>query len=148
MRLALQEVGELDFWRIDIKPGKPLAFGHVGTTPFVGLPGNPVAAFVTFCLFARPFILRLQGVEDVVPTPTRAPLLSAYRTRPSKRCEYVRARLERHVDGSVAIAVHPRQGSGILSSASWANGLALIPANAVVDRGTLVEFLPFSELLA
>jgi molybdenum cofactor synthesis domain-containing protein len=80
VRIALEEVGELDFWRIAIKPGKPLAFGHIGATPFLGLPGNPVAAFVTFCLFARPFILRLQGVEDVMPIATRAPLLSAYAT--------------------------------------------------------------------
>jgi molybdopterin molybdotransferase len=148
VRIALQEVGELDFWRIAIKPGKPLAFGHIGTTPFLGLPGNPVAAFVTFCLFSRPFILRLQGVEDVMPTPTRAPILAAYATRPSKRCEYIRARLERDKNGSAAIAIHPHQGSGILSSTSWANGLALIPADAVIERGSLVDFLPFSELLS
>ncbi len=147
VRIALQEVGELDFWRIAIKPGKPLAFGHIGTTPFLGLPGNPVAAFVTFCLFARPFILRLQGVEDVMPTPTRAPIQCAYATRPSKRCEYIRARLERDKDGSPAIAIYPRQGSGVLSSTSWANGLARIPADAVIERGTLVDFLAFSELL-
>ncbi len=147
VRIALQEVGELDFWRIAIKPGKPLAFGHIGATPFLGLPGNPVAAFVTFCLFARPFILRLQGVEEVMPIAARAPLLSAYTTRPSKRCEYIRARLERDKDGSAAIAIHPRQGSGILSSTSWANGLALIPADAVMERGMLVDFLPFSELI-
>ena len=148
VRIALQEVGELDFWRIAIKPGKPLAFGHIGTTPFLGLPGNPVAAFVTFCLFARPFILRLQGVEDVMQTPTRAALLSAYSTRPSKRCEYVRARLQRDKDGSAGIAIHPHQGSGILSTTSWANGLALIPADAVIERGALVDFLPFGELFS
>ena len=148
VRNALQEVGELDFWRIAIKPGKPLAFGRIGTTPFLGLPGNPVAAFVTFCLFARPFILRLQGVEDVIPTPTRAALLSAYSTRPSNRCEYVRARLQRDKDGSAGIAIHPHQGSGILSTTSWANGLALIPADTVIERGALVDFLPFGELFS
>jgi molybdopterin molybdotransferase len=147
VRVALQEVGELDFWRIAMKPGKPLAFGHIGPTPFLGLPGNPVAAFVTFCLFARPFILRLQGVEDVMPTPVRAPILSDYTTRPSKRCEYVRARLARDEDGSAGIAIHCHQGSGVLSSTSWANGLARIPADTVIERGTLVDFLPFSELL-
>ena len=145
--MALQEIGELDFWRIAIKPGKPLAFGHIGATPFLGLQGNPVAAFVTFCLFARPFILRLQGVEDVMPIATRAPLLAAYATRPSKRCEYIRARLERGVDGTTGIAIHPHQGSGVLSSTSWANGLARIPADVVIERGTLVDFLPFVELL-
>ena len=147
VRIALQEVGELDFWRIAIKPGKPLAFGHIESTPFLGLPGNPVAAFVTFCLFARPFILRLQGVEDVMPTPTQAPILSDYATRPSKRCEYVRARLERDTDGSAAIAIHSHQGSGVMSSTSWANGLALIPPDTIIERGTLVNFLPFAELL-
>jgi molybdopterin molybdotransferase len=147
VRIALEEVGELDFWRIAIKPGKPLAFGHIGATPFVGLPGNPVAVFVTFCLFARPFILRLQGIENVMPIATRAPLLSTYTTRARERCEYIRARLERDETGSAAIAIHPRQGSGILSSTSWANGLALIPANAVMERGMLVDFLPFSELI-
>ena len=147
VRMALQEIGELDFWRIAIKPGKPLAFGHIGATPFLGLPGNPVAAFVTFCLFARPFILRLQGVEDVMPIATRAPILCAYVTRPSKRCEYIRARLERGVDGTTGIAIHPHQGSGVLSSTSWANGLARIPADVVIERGTLVDFLPFVELL-
>jgi molybdopterin molybdotransferase len=147
VRSALKEDGTLEFWRIAIKPGKPLAFGHIGATPFLGLPGNPVAAFVTFCLFARPFILRLQGVEDVMPTPTRAAVLSAYATRPGKRCEYVRARLQRDKDGTAGIAIHAHQGSGILSTTSWANGLALIPADAVIERGTLVDFLPFGELI-
>jgi molybdopterin molybdotransferase len=148
VRNALQEIGELDFWRIAIKPGKPLAFGHIGATPFLGLPGNPVAAFVTFCLFARPFILRLQGMEDVTPIPTRAPILTAYATRPSKRCEYIRARLERDDNGSATIAIHPHQGSGVLSSTSWANGLVRIPADTVIEAGTPVEFLPFAELLS
>ena len=123
---------------------------HSGTLvrrPFSGCRANPVAAFVTFCLFARPFILRLQGVEDVMPIPTRVPVLSAYATRPSKRCEYIRARLERDGDGGTGVAIYPHQGSGVLSSTSWANGLARIPADAVIERGTLVEFLPFIELL-
>ncbi len=144
---AVEALGTLDLWKIAIRPGKPVAFGHIGETPFIGAPGNPVSLFVTFCLFMRPFILRQQGVSgDLVP-----PMLSAEAAfdwpKPDKRREFVRARLETGPDGAARVSVYPSRSSGVLSSVVWANGLVVIREGQVVRRGERVDFLPFSELL-
>jgi molybdopterin molybdotransferase len=144
---AVERLGSLDLWKIAIRPGKPLAFGRIGGTPFIGTPGNPVSMFVTFVLFARPFILRMQGREDVAPVVMTA-LTDFDWPKPDKRREFVRARLEPAADGSLRVKVFPSRSSAVLSSVAWANGLAVIPEGQVLARGDRVEFLPFSELLA
>lgn len=145
---AVERLGSLDLWRIAIRPGKPLAFGHIGATrtPFIGNPGNPVSLFVTFCLFARPFILRMQGITGSVrPTAITAGAGFAW-PRPGKRLEFQRARLEPGEDGRPRVSVYPSRSSAVLSSVAWANGLAAIPAGRVLQEGDPVEFIPFSEL--
>lgn len=144
---AVQALGELEMWKLAIRPGKPLAYGHVDGTPFIGSPGNPVSLFVTFLLFVRPFILRLQGRNDWVLQPLRVEADFDW-PRPDKRREFHRARLVRGGDGKNRLQVHQSRSSGVLSSVVWANGLAVIPENQVIQAGELVDFLPFYELIA
>jgi molybdopterin molybdotransferase len=145
---AVERLGSLDLWKIAIRPGKPLAFGHIGParTPFLGSPGNPVSLFVTFCLFARPYILRMQGVEGPV-APAMLTAKSAFDwPRPDKRREFQRARLERDENGEPQVSVYPSRSSGVLSSVAWANGLAVIREGQVLKKGDPIQFVPFSEL--
>lgn len=147
VRPALEAEGELTTWQVAIKPGKPLAHGRVrreggGAAHFIGLPGNPVSSLVTFLLFVRPFVLRLQGVGDV------APVALAMRAgfdwlQPGSRREFLRAR--RTPGGELEL--FPHQGSAVLSSAVWADGLVDNPPDTVIRRGDLVRFLPFDGLL-
>ncbi len=146
VRLALEELGELCMWRISIKPGKPLAFGHIGETPFLGLPGNPVSAFVTFLLFVRPFVLTQLGVKDVHPQQITARAAFDW-PKEVKRREYVRARLQTGADGQPEICIYDHQGSGVLSSTSWAHGLAVLEEGSTVAMGDSVAYIPYSELL-
>ncbi|MFC1602638.1 gephyrin-like molybdotransferase Glp [Pseudomonadota bacterium] len=144
---AVEKLGSLDLWKIAIRPGKPLAFGHIGETPFIGAPGNPVSLFVTFCLFARPFILSCQGVtEGVLPTPITATTDFDW-TKPDKRREFARARLELDSNGTAHVSLFKSRSSGMLSSLTWANGLAVIPEQQTLSKGEKVQFLPFNELL-
>lgn len=143
---AVEALGSLDMWRIAIRPGKPLAFGHVEGTPFIGTPGNPVSLFVTFVLLARPFILRLQGRADWRPQPRHA-IAEFDWPRPDKRREFQRARVEFDDQGLAHLQVHPSRSSGVLSSVTWANALAVIAEGRVIHRGDDVAFIPFSELL-
>lgn len=142
---AVERLGSLDLWKIAIRPGKPLAFGHIGDTPFIGTPGNPVSLFVTACLFARPFIRRMQGMIDEGPASIMAAADFDW-PKPAERREFVRARL-RGEGAEQSVAVYPSRSSGVLSSVVWANGLAVIPEHGTLRRGDLVEFIPFNELL-
>ena len=144
---AVEHLGTLELWQIAMRPGKPLAFGHVARTPFIGSPGNPVAVFVAACLFARPFILVQQGVSGPVRPQALTVRAGFDWPRPDKRREFHRARLERGSDGEPEVQVHPSRSSGVLSSVTWANGLAVIAEGRVVHRGDPVPFIPFSELL-
>lgn len=143
---AVEALGTLEMWKIAIRPGKPVAFGHVDGTPFIGSPGNPVSLFVTFLLFVRPFLLRLQGRDDWRLRPMRVTADFDW-PKPDKRREFQRARLFVDDDGIARATVHPSRSSGVLSSVTWANGLVVIPESQVLVRGDSVEFLPFSELL-
>lgn len=144
---AVEKLGSLDLWKIAIRPGKPLAFGHIGEVPFIGTPGNPVSLFVTYCLFARPFILKLQGVTDsLLPRAVTARIGFDW-PKPDKRREYARARLELDEQGEAWLSIHHSRSSGVLSSLAWANGLAVLPENQPLVRGDRVSFLPFSEML-
>lgn len=145
VRNAIESAGTLQLWRIAIKPGKPLAFGQIGGTPVIGLPGNPVSVFVTGCLYARPYLLRRQGIGDVLPRFLR--VRAAFkRERPDPRREYLRARLAGDGDAMVA-EIYRHQGSGVLSSTTWADGLVRVPENQTVTEGQLVDYVPFSTLL-
>ena len=147
LKPAVERLGALDLWRIAMRPGKPLAFGRIGDTPFIGTPGNPVSLFVTFVLFARPFILRMQGREDIAPLVIPA-VADFDWPKPDKRREYPRARLVHGADGSVRASVYPSRSSAVLSSVAWADGLVEIPEGRVVARGETVAFLPFNGLLS
>jgi len=146
VKTAVESVGVLDLWKIAIKPGKPLAFGTVGNTPFIGLPGNPVSAFVTFCLFVRPFILRSQGVTSTAPQVFSLKADFDW-PKPDKRREFLRARLHMADDGMVSAQLYPNQGSGVLTSTTWADGLVEVAESTPIRRGETVKFLPFSGML-
>src|SRR5271169_2964313 len=144
---AIERVGALHFWRLAIKPGRPVALGQVGRVPLIGLPGNPVAVVVTFAVLARPLILKLAGAAASAPRlfPVRAGF--AYRKKPGRR-EYLRARLERDGDQLVAVK-YARDGAGILSSIVQSDGLVILDeTTGDLAAGTVVDFLPFAEVLA
>lgn len=145
VRAQVERLGELTLWRLAIKPGKPLAFGHVRGTPFIGLPGNPTSSFVTFCLLARPFLLKAQGAGDWEPLsiPVRAGFSVE---RPGTRQEYLRVSLERQGDSLVARRF-ANQSSGVLSSVCFSDALAVVPVGAVVCEGDLVEVLLLDSLV-
>jgi molybdopterin molybdotransferase len=145
VKAAAESIGTLDLWRIAVKPGKPLAFGRARQTPFIGLPGNPVSAFVTFCLFVRPFILRSQGVACVQPEMFTLRADFDW-LRPDKRREFLRARTVFGEDGVSAVRIYPHQGSGVLTSCVWGSGLVEVPENTPIRRGETVKFIPFSGL--
>lgn len=139
--LALREAGQLALWKLAIKPGKPLTFGHFRGVPVIGLPGNPASTLVTFGLLARPYLLRRLGVSKV--TPLRFDVPSGFDwPKPGSRREYLRARIE---DGKVLI--YKNQSSGVLRSAAWADGLVEVREGSTPQRGEPVAFIPFSELL-
>lgn len=139
--MALREAGELALWKLAIKPGKPLTFGHFRGVPVIGLPGNPASTLVTFALLARPYLLRRQGVEKVTPLRFTVPAGFEW-TKPGSRREYLRARIE---EGTVRI--YKNQSSGVLRSAAWAEGLVEVREGTTVREGDNVVFIPFSELL-
>ena len=139
--LALREAGELALWKLAIKPGKPLTFGHYQGVPVIGLPGNPASTLVTFGLLARPYLLRRQGVSKVAPLCFSVPAGFDW-PRPGNRREYLRARIE---DGQVRI--YKNQSSGVLRSAAWADGVVEVREGTTPRQGELVTFIPFSELL-
>jgi molybdopterin molybdotransferase len=146
VKAAVERLGVVHFWRLAIKPGRPVALGQVAGVPLIGLPGNPVAVAVTFAVLARPLILKLAGTTASAPRTFPARAGFAYRKKPGRR-EYLRARLER--DGNALVAVkHPRDGAGILSSIVQSEGLVILDeATGDLAAGTIVEFLPFSEVL-
>ena len=148
LKPAVEKLGTLNLWKIAIRPGKPLAFGHIDGAPFIGTPGNPVSLFVTYCLFARPFILKAQGVRDdeLAATPILAKAGFDW-PKPDKRREFARARLELDEQGEARVSLYRSRSSGVLSSLVWANGLAILPENRPLVEGEMVQFLPFNELL-
>lgn len=138
---ALREEGELALWKLAIKPGKPLTFGHFQGVPVIGLPGNPASTLVTFALLARPYLLRRMGVQAVLPLRVAVPAGFVWRTAGERR-EYLRARLE---DGRAVL--YSNQSSGVLRSAAWADGLVEVPEGRTLNEGECVNFIPLSEVL-
>lgn len=140
VRTAVEAVGRLLFWRLAIKPGRPVAMGIVAGTPFVGLPGNPVAAYVTLLFVVRPLLARLGGgtVEPPRPMPVRAAF--SLRRKPGRR-EFVRVSLAQGADGVIEARKNPREGSGMLTSLTGSDGLAEIAeATGAVAPGDTVGF--------
>jgi len=140
---AVESEGALDMWQVAMKPGKPLAFGHVRNVPFIGLPGNPVSSFVTFLLFARPFILRRQGVVDA-GYPVTTLRADFDWPRADKRREFLRVRR----NGQGGVNLFPVQNSAVLTSAAWADGLVDIPAGTTFASGDNVSYVSFADLLS
>ncbi len=141
---AVEALGTLSMWKLALKPGKPVAFGRIGTTPFIGLPGNPVSTLMGFQVLARPFLLRLQGMSDVLPRSVMLPIDFSL-TKPQQRQEFMRARLVER-EGNTWVETFGNQSSGVLTSACWAEGYAVIPAGSTVAPGDLVSFIAFSAL--
>ncbi|MGX1173893.1 molybdopterin molybdotransferase [Pseudomonas sp. R151218B TE3479] len=139
--IALREDGELALWKLAIKPGKPLTFGHYRGVPVIGLPGNPASTLVTFALLARPYLLRRQGVQSVAPLKFKVPAGFAWPKAGSRR-EYLRGRME---NGRAII--YQNQSSGVLRSAAWADGLVEVLEGQTLVEGDEVGFIPLSEVL-
>jgi molybdopterin molybdotransferase len=147
VKAAVQSVGDLHFWQLAIKPGRPIGLGQVRGVPFVGLPGNPVAMMVTFLRIARPMILRLAGAADEPLSffPVRADF--EHKKKAGRRA-WVRARLRPGDNGVPMARKFPRDGAGILTSLVESDGLVELPEDLTwVERGAAVNFLPFREVL-
>lgn len=147
IRPAVQAEGRLNMWQIAVKPGKPLAFGEVdrdgGSAFFLGLPGNPVSSFMTFLLFVRPFILRLQGARGDVAPRSYAMRADFNWPKADRRNEFLRAR----INAEGGLDLFPNQGSGVLTSTVWGDGVIDNPPGHLIARGDMVRFIPFNELL-
>ena len=142
VRAALEQAGRLVFWRLAIKPGRPVAMGHVEGVPFMGLPGNPVAAFVTFAQLARPMIAALGGATAAPPPTLPVPAAFSYRKKAGRR-EYVRVRLAPGPDGQPWAHKHGVEGAGILTSLTQTDGLAELGDDiTAVAPNELVRYLP------
>jgi molybdopterin molybdotransferase len=146
VKAAVESLGELHFWRLAMKPGKPFTYGCIPTqdkikpTHFMGLPGNPISSFVTFLLLVRPFLLRLQGVHHTEPLSIQVP--ADFKCLPDKRRCFLRVQLQ-GTGGNQRLVPFANQSSGVLTSAVWADGLADIPAGQEVSAGDMVRFIPF-----
>jgi len=142
VKAAVASEGSIDLWQIAMKPGKPLAFGRIREVPFIGLPGNPVSSFVTFLVFARPFIASLQGVHRVEPMATSVRADFDW-PRPDRRRHFLRVR--RNAGGGLDLFA--TQNSAVLTSTVWGDGLVDNAPEATIRRGDTVRFLAYSELL-
>jgi len=144
---ALESLGELSLWKLAIKPGKPFSFGRIGTIPFFGLPGNPVAVFVTWLVLVRPALLRMQGAEMAAVQMLKVSAGFVVEEAGSRQ-EYLRVRLQQLEPDGLPVAVpFSDQGSSLLSSLSWADGLVIIPRHETVRQGSLLNYIPFRGVL-
>lgn len=142
VKAAVEKIGRIDMWKVAMKPGKPMAHGRINNADFIGLPGNPVSAFVVFCLFVRPFLLKRMGAVPQPPASFNLPA-GFTRAKPGQRREFMRARIE---NGRAVL--FPNQSSGVLTSLAWADGLVDVDAGITVNPGDPVRFIPLTELLA
>ena len=138
---AVEAEGSLLMWRIAMKPGRPLAFGKVGSAAFIGLPGNPVSSFVTFLIFVRPFLLKTQGLVETRPKTIDARADFDW-PEPDARREFLRVKW----NAQGGLDLYPTQDSAVLTSTAWADGLVDNPAKHAIRKGERVRFLPYSEL--
>jgi molybdopterin molybdotransferase len=143
VKAAVEKLGRVEMWKVAMKPGKPLVYGRVNDADFIGLPGNPVSAFVTFCLFVRPFLLKRMGATDVLYRAFAVQADFAW-SKAGARREFLRARLQ----PNGKLALFPNQSSGVLTSCAWSDGLVDLGVGQTIAPGDWVRFIPFSELLA
>jgi molybdopterin molybdotransferase len=147
VKAGVESAGKLVLWRMAIKPGRPVAMGIIGGTPFIGLPGNPVASFVTFVHVVRPTVLALSGAQQqpLVPMPVRAGF--SYKKKIARR-EYVRVSLRRSENGVLEAIKFPREGAGLLSSLVDTDGLVELGEDITrVEPGQSVGFLSYASLI-
>lgn len=137
VKTAVEKVGAMAFWKVAIKPGKPLAFGHVAGTPFIGFPGNPASVFVTFMILARPFLLACQCSPINAPKPLKA--VAQFAKAGEKREVYLRGRLTEH-----GVEISTNQSSGVLSSACWGDVFVVQQSGESITEGDLVDVLPYA----
>ena len=140
---AVEAEGRLNMWQIAVKPGKPLAFGEVGQAFFLGLPGNPVSSYITFLMFVRPFLLRLQGVEQGLAPRSYAMRADFNWPKADRRNEFLRVRL----NSAGGLELFNNQSSGVLTSTVWGDGVIDNPPGQAIAAGDTVRFIPFSELM-
>jgi molybdopterin molybdotransferase len=141
VKQAIESLGSMEFWKVAMKPGKPLAFGRLGSKALLGLPGNPVSAFASYQLFAWPFLAKCQG-EQVVPEPVQLLPIDLNAPMNPKRETFLRvSRVEEN--GALRLIPYPSQGSGILSSVVFSEGFARIPMGQKTQAGDRVNFIPF-----
>jgi molybdopterin molybdotransferase len=147
VRTAVEQAGRLDFWRLRLKPGGAVAVGETAGTPFVGLPGNPVASMIAFWVLGRPLLLHLMGAREL--GFDRFPVVADFdHPRRAGRREFLRARIRPGPDASLTVSVFRSTGSGMLSSLTWSDGLIDIGEDCgPVRRGDVVQFVPYSALL-
>lgn len=150
VRQAVENLGELVLWKLAIKPGKPFSYGHIenegNRIPFFGLPGNPVAVFVTFTMLVRPYLLKTQGCRAL--TPSSVNVKSGFNIiKAASRLEFIRVRLVRDSKGEQSLEAFSNQGSSIMTSLSWADGLAEIPLGQTVEKGEMLKYIPFKGIL-
>lgn len=147
VRDILTEIGKVDFWKLAIKPGRPLAFGKINDAVFFGLPGNPVAVMVTFYQFVQPALRRIMGQSDIMQNRFKVTCLSPLKKKPG-RVEYYRGILSTDNEGRINVSKAGMQGSGILSSMSKANCFIVLPADrAAIEPGQMVDVEPFEGLM-
>ena len=144
VKAQVERLGELKVWRLAIKPGKPLAYGHIHGVPFFGLPGNPVSSFVTFCLMVRPYLLAMQGCVSPLPQTLTAEADFDW-PKAGSRQEYLRVTVSELSEGR-RLSLFPQQSSGALTSVAYCNALAIIPIGATLSPGDRVDYIPFAEL--
>lgn len=142
---AIEELGSLDMWRVQMKPGKPVAVGQINRKPFLGLPGNPVSSFVVFQLLGVPLLQSLQGQN--ANDPRAYPVLSGFSKKTSTREEYIRVRLARNNTGQLIAERFANLSSGVMSSLSWADGLVRQDIDQAIEAGERIEFLPLTEAM-
>jgi molybdopterin molybdotransferase len=147
VKAAVESVGSLVLWRMAIKPGRPVAMGIIAGTPLIGLPGNPVASFVTFVHVVRPTVLALAGAAQQHPVPMPVRAAFSYRKKIARR-EYVRVSLRRADDGALEVTKFPREGAGLLSSLVDTDGLVELGEEIThVEPGQMVGFLSYASLM-
>src|SRR5699024_10425406 len=134
--------GQMDLWRVRMKPGRPVTLAQVRRTPVIGLPGNPVSAYAVFVLMVSPMIRRLQGRTQILPTVLYG-YLDSSRSFYGQRDEFLRDQATPNSDGRLHLIPHPKQGSAMISSLEWANGLARIPVHQEVKNGDIVRYYDF-----
>lgn len=142
VRHAVTQLGAVEGWRVRMKPGKPFAFGHVLSTPYFGLPGNPVSAFATFHLFVLPALRRLQGLPHIAIEPEH--VIADFTFKANDRREYLRAKTFKQLGKTIA-QIHPNQASSALIATTWATGFIQVQEGESIKPGDLVPFIPFND---